>query len=373
MTWETTMHSESVLRNFEFIRYALDPDNQPIPIIRGNEWKDLYEFCCEQAIVGVVFEGVSRLGEKNVKPPFALLMQWIATAEQIAGQNKIVNHSSVDLFKQIRNDGFEGCLLKGQGNALLYPNSYTRASGDIDIWVINGRSKKKDIRDIIKYVKKWNPKGKACYHHIDYGIYNGVEVEVHYRPSFMYNPVHNKRLFRWYEEKTSEQFLNKVSLDGCKGDISVPTRDFNIIFQLTHIYNHLLHEGIGLRQIIDYYYLMKSDVNNQKEDVAETLRYLGLEKIGGAMMWVLNEVLGLQEEYLIVGKDEKLGMVLLEEVLRGGNFGQYDEANIKADNQMKKNWQRLRRDVRMVRYFPSECMWEPLFRVYHYFWRKKYN
>ena len=357
---------------FEFLRYAIAPNNQHILDVKELDWCGLFRFAKEQAIVGVLFEGVKRLGEKGIKPPFELLMQWIALAEQISGQNKIVNQVVSELTNIFKEEDFECCLLKGQGNSLLYPNPYSRTPGDIDVWVINGK-KKEDISCIIKYVKKRNPKGKACYHHIDYGIYNGVEVEVHYHPSFMYNPVHNKRLLRWYEEKASEQFLNKVSLEDCKGNIPVPTKEFNIIFQLTHIYNHLLHEGIGLRQIIDYYYLLKSGEKSLKEDIAELLRYFGLEKIGGAMMWVLNEVLGLEEENLIVTKDEKLGKVLLEEILRGGNFGQFDEANIKADNQMKKNWQRLRRDIRMVRYFPSECLWEPVFRVYHFFWRMRNN
>ena len=88
-------------------------------------------------------------------------------------------------------------------------------------------------------------------------------------------------------------------------------------------------------------------------------------------MWVLNEVLGLEEKYLIAPKNEKLGRVLLAEMLRGGNFGQFDIDNIKADSQLKKNWQRIRRDLRMMRYFPSECLWEPVFRIGHFFWRTR--
>ena len=192
------------------------------------------------------------------------------------------------------------------------------------------------------------------------------------------------------------------------GEVAVPTVEFNLIFQLSHVYNHLLHEGIGLRQIIDYYYLLRKwKMDNGKwiikgntdrtddTDLRDTLRYLtsstsvatrqcmnefplrsllrrlGLWNIAGAMMWVLNEVLGLEEKYLIAPKNEKLGRVLLAEMLRGGNFGQFDIDNIKADSQLKKNWQRIRRDLRMMRYFPSECLWEPVFRIGHFFWRTR--
>ncbi len=138
--------------------------------------------------------------------------------------------------------------------------------------------------------------------------------------------------------------------------------------------------------IIDYYYLLKAYRDGQSSpsgcpaseggshmDVLKTLRYLGLEKIGGAMMWLQHEILGLDKKYLIVPMNEKLGKVLLNEILTGGNFGMYDEDNIKADNQLKKNWQRIRRDIRMMRYFPSECLWEPVFRLYHFFWRLRYS
>ena len=191
-----------------------------------------------------------------------------------------------------------------------------------------------------------------------------------------------------------------VDLPEGAGLIRVPNREFNIIFQLSHVYNHLLHEGIGLKQVMDYYYLLKSNTNNSDntdisrirelenqsiigpvkwgltestEITEKTLRYLGMEKIAGAMMWVLSEKLGLEEEYLIAPKDEKRGKVLLEEIMRGGNLGQYDAENLKANSRIKKGIQRCRRDLRMMRYFPSESLWEPIFRTYHFFWRMRYN
>ena len=83
----------------------------------------------------------------------------------------------------------------------------------------------------------------------------------------------------------------------------------------------------------------------------------------------MREVFALDRQYMIAPLDERRGNVLLQEIMSGGNFGKYDEANIKANNRIKKNLQRIKRDIRMMRYFPSECLWEPAFRVYHFFWR----
>ena len=334
-----------------------------------------------------------------------LTLEWGFVAQQIEEQNKSVNVAAVKLLKSLKEQGFDGCILKGQGNSLLYPKPYRRTPGDIDVWVKcdgrgkmdDGRRKMDDVRRVIRFVKGRNPDARAIYHHIDGGEINGVEVEVHYRPSFMNNLIHNRRLQKWFEKMADEQFGHYVELPDGIGAICVPTMDFNTVYLLAHVYHHLLYEGIGLRQVIDYYYVLMSDGRWKKDDVSDVLRHLtsstsvatrqcvnefplhsllrrlGLWKIAGAMMWVLNEVLGLEEKYLIAPKDERLGKVLLSEILNGGNFGQYNLDNIKADSQLKKNWLRIRRDIRMMRYFPSECLWEPVFRLYHFFWRLRYT
>lgn len=365
----------------DFIRYVLNPEKEAQKDWSALDWEELFRFASEQAILGVVFEGVKRLGERGVKPPFQVLMKWVAMTEQIERRNRMVNKVAVKLTAQLKEDGFECCILKGQGNNLLYPNVYARTPGDIDVWVRRdgrcereeGRRMKEDVKRTIRYVKQHNPKGKAVYHHADYGVFEGVEVEVHYRPAFLCNPMHNARLQRWFEEEAQEQFGHQVELPDHVGQVSVPITEFNIIYQLTHIYNHLLHEGIGLRQVMDYYYVLMSEESWKRDDVSDTLHHLGLWKIAGAMMWVLHEVLGLDDKCLIAPMNERLGRVLLSEIIRGGNFGQYDEENIRANSPLKKNWQRIKRDVRMMRYFPSECLWEPAFRLYHFFWRVNYR
>ena len=204
---------------------------------------------------------------------------------------------------------------------------------------------------------------------------------MHYRPSFSNNLIYNRRLQNWFKAQAEKQFAHIEEIPGNEGNICVPTFDFNIVFQLSHIYRHLLKEGIGLRQVIDYYYLLKSLAPNPSPnsvrnlDYTNELHYLGLWKFSGALMWVLREVLGLEEKYLIAPVDKRRGRFLYEEIMRGGNFGQYGADGImqKKVGRVKKNLNRLKRDIRLLGYFPSECLWEPIFRIYHFFWRLKYN
>jgi len=103
----------------------------------------------------------------------------------------------------------------------------------------------------------------------------------------------------------------------------VPTAAFNVVFQLSHVYNHLLHEGVGLRQIIDYYFLLKSGNNNQLIIENGKLKSLGLHHIAGALMWVMKEVLLMDEGWMIARPDEKRGRMLLDIIMAGGNFGHF--------------------------------------------------
>lgn len=374
-----------------FLQYCLD-ENKPLPEnIKDFDWKEVITWAERQAIIGVVFEGIERAG-KALDMPFNILARWIGYAQQIEMQNRIVNKRCVELTEQLRNEGFDCCILKGQGNAVMYPNPLLRNPGDIDLLVLghtdltdstdretntnltNDTNKEKSdsklIKETIRYVRRKNPGAKACYHHVDYGDFNGVEVELHYRPSYIFNPLHNYRLQRWLSKMADDGWM-MAELPENAGTIRVPNWEFNIVFQLSHVYNHLLHEGIGLRQVIDYYYLLKSNTNRTNDtNIQDTLRNLGLEKIAGAMMWVLNKILGLDEEYLIAPKNEKCGKVLLAEIIKGGNFGQSDAENQKATTAIQKNILRIKRDIRLMRYFPSECLWEPAFRIYHYFWRQ---
>lgn len=105
------------------------------------------------------------------------------------------------------------------------------------------------------------------------------------------------------------------------------------------------------------------------EILQRDLKYLGLWKFAGAMMWVLHETLGLEETLMIAPMDERRGRQLLDEILKGGNFGQYGKLPPFGRGAIGHNVQRICRDLRLLRHYPAEALSEPLFRTGHYFWR----
>ena len=234
---------------FDFLRFCIGSADEIPSSLKEADWKELYAIAKQQCLVGVLFDGIKQLPAEHVGMKKELLLQWMAESQMLEKANVRLNDAAIQVSEWFLKKGFRTCILKGQGNALMYPNPYSRTPGDIDIWVEGGDKR------VISFVRSISPHEKACYHHIEFPSYKGVEVEVHYRPSFLLCFWHNRKLQKYYERVKEEQFSHRVML-GEQGEIAIPTVEFNLIFQLTHIFSHLMNEGIGLRQLVDYYYVL---------------------------------------------------------------------------------------------------------------------
>lgn len=360
---------------FLFLRYCLEDKVDLSMVVSNMDWRQLYSFATKQTIIGICFDGIRRLSEEYPeelkKNPIErdLLMTWMGVSQQIRRQNMKVNGVAAKLYSMLREDGLRCCILKGQGNALMYPNAYSRNPGDIDVWVNASREQ------ITEYAKKHFELGDDIrYQHIETSV-DGVPVEQHFFPGIMNNPIYNARLQKWFKRNVDLQCSNVVSLPDCIGEIAIPTMTFNVIYQLTHLYHHFFDEGIGMRQIIDYYYVVSMlNVNCEMLTwLPKELKYLGLWKFAGAVMYVLHEALGLSGEKMIAPMDEKRGKLLLAEILNGGNFGRHftKYGHFTQQGMAKKYFLKIWRNMHFVRYYPAEALSEPIFRTWHFFWRMK--
>ena len=365
-----TMINTSVI--FDFLKYSLGAKGDMSNVVAGMDWRLLYEFASKQAMLGVCFDGIERLGkeypEELKQNPIDrnLLMTWMGAAQQIRRQNMKVNGVAGKLYSMLRKDGLRCCILKGQGNALMYPNPYSRNPGDIDVWVNASREQ------ITEYAKKhFELEDDMRFHHLETTM-DGVPVELHFFPGIMNNLVYNARLQKWFKRNADLQCSNVLELPDDAGEIAVPTAAFNVIYQLTHLYHHFFDEGIGMRQIVDYYFVViRDELLVIRDTLQRELKYLGLWKFAGAVMYVLHEVLGLPEEKMICPMDEKRGKLLLAEILNGGNFGRHftKYGHFTQQGMAKKYFLKIWRNMHFVRYYPAEALSEPLFRTWHFFWR----
>ena len=350
---------------FQLVRYAID-EHAPAPQIEADDWETMRDMARKQSVLGVVFRSVQRMGQ-NATIPRQLKMNWFYKVNQIKTRNMLLNQRSAELVAMFQKDGFDCCVLKGQGNAMMYPDPYARSSGDIDLQVKGGR----DV--VVQYVKKRFPHTKTAYQHVDYPVFKNVSVEVHYLPVYLNNPLYNRRLTKWFDDHSDEMYGHEVELPGDGGRISVPSLRFNIFFQMAHMMHHFMDEGIGLRHMVDYYYLLRKvhEEGIPTDGIDQELNRLGLRKFAGAVMFVMHEVLGLEDRCLIVPVDKNRGETLLNEILNGGNFGKH--SGLTEHSLASKNIIKYWRTMHFIREYPAEALCEPVFRTWHFFWRLKHT
>ena len=338
-----------------------------------KEWSTMLAIAKKQAVAGFVFDALDRLLAVRQTLPKHLMFKWLGAAEQIKRQNLIVNEKCKEVTKLFADAGFESYVLKGQGNALMYPNPLSRTSGDIDLWVYDLKGKKEDGRclreQITAFVKKRTPDVFEQYHHIDFPIFRNVPVEVHYTPGRLLSAKYNRRFQAWCEQQ--KDGLSNIEVN--TGGFYVPSIAFNAVYQMVHIMTHFFVEGIGMRHFVDYYYVLKHfDGTGQKEEVSETFRWLGLGKFARGVMWIEKEILGIDERCLIVEPNERFGRLILNEMMEGGNFGQHDKRySFRSKGYLARGIVDSYRLLKLAYYFPHDALWKIVRKVENQKWKVK--
>lgn len=369
---------------FELLKVAISQQVRLSHTPTTDEWWQLYNIAEKQAVLGICFNAIERLHQQEQTPPQELLYEWIGAAESIRATNELVNKQCFKLQAKLEEAGIRSSILKGQSVAKYYSQTKVtalepcspatdgtqentedlaalRQSGDIDVYVDCG------LKRALQFAKKNSCDDvKWDYKHLHLNVFQDTQVEMHYRVEVMLNLWKNRKLQRWFKEHQEEIF-------GYTNDFIAPTTEFNRFYVLLHIYRHFLYEGIGMRQLMDYYFILRSEENVKKEtleSLRKTLKEFGMMRFARGIMWVMQTVFGLEKDYLIYEPLEREGHFILKEVMTGGNFGHYDERiNGKRHGKIdtvkaicKHNWH-------LIQHYPAEVIWPPIWFVWHKCWK----
>lgn len=398
------------------IRVSIGNSDSLSRIPSAEEWTELYAMAAKQAVIGICFAGVNYLyhsegsdatdwnkthGSENL--PEELYFEWAGHAMSIQSRNEDMDKLCGTVCRTFNRDGMPSLILKGQGVAKVYEDkrldhrfsplalnksylSSLRQSGDIDVWVMpvdaieDGKvimPLKERRKRMSEYCRKALPKydpTKEGYMHTSFPCFASTEVEVHFTPTSLSSPRANRRLQKWLEEQWSEQLENRNT----DGDFYSPSLQFNLVYLLLHIYKHTLFEGIGYRQIIDYYFVLQNSTKSDREYAFDILKSFGAHKFAAALMWVIKEGLMDGQEARDKGKelpnvsgidplisrlicpaDSKRGRLLMNMIIEGGNFGHYSKHVINSENNTL--WRHVKRYVvrntQLIGYYPDEVLW----------------
>ena len=348
---------------FELLQVSLGNQNKLSSIPSDKEWAILYAESERQAVTGILLHGVDRLPVEQ-RPSQAILLQWIGVGQLIEQRNHLMDERCLELLTKLKEVGLTATILKGQGIAQLYNKGLRplRQSGDIDVYVDC------TIAEAIELAKQFGQKEiNWDYQHLHLNIWEDVEIEVHYRVEVLFNLFRNRKLQKWLK-------VNKYQLYYEDSGITAPTVSMNIVYVLLHIYRHYLTEGVGIRQLVDYYFVLQKanggfDVYADGKNLEDTLKSFGVYRFTQGLMWVLEEVCGLERRLMICEPLAKEGRLMLQEVMAGGNFGHYDVRLSHGKGKLSTLMDVLRHNLRLFHSYPCDTIWASTWLFWHKLWK----
>lgn len=305
-----------------------DQDMAAVFPLPAESWERVFAHARQQTVTGIAFRGLDFLPEE-VAPPMGLMAKWMAYADRIEQSSAAVNEVLVKLCRHFAAAGRRVVLEKGPAAAMMYPEPLLRESGDVDLFFPDGDKDSDPLQGIPGAGKEAKPDGSWEYE------VDGVVVERHPYLVDILCPGPKRFVKKLIEEKGFEA----VNIAGC--EVLVPAPEVNLVLLSSHILKHALGVGIGLRQFCDMaaairYYSGRVDPMQMRE----IYRQAGLRKWTGLLDAFLEEYLGLESGHSMRKKTAKNTAMLLDIILKGGNFG-----HLKAKSELASQ-NRLSRKVR---------------------------
>ena len=323
--------------------------------LSAGEWERVFTLARQQTVTGIAFRGLDFLSEEAA-PPMGIMAKWMAHADRIEQSNRVMNETVAKLYGHFASAGVEAVLQKGQGVAAMYPEPLLRECGDIDLYFPGHDGVSDPLLGIDGAVRERHPDDSWAY------VVDGIIVEHHTDLLDIQSPRAKRYVKRLIEEKGFEKVVT-----GGGVEVLVPAPEVNLLLLSSHILKHAFGVGIGLRQLCDYavarrYY--EGRVNPQ--EMREIWKKTGLEKWQG----LLEEFIGrfLDSDCALARNDneesfyKKKTGVLLDIVLKGGNFGVYSKDR---ENVPRARWARKVQTFKALmgnigfafRYAPGEWFW----------------
>jgi len=353
-----------------------------------EEWGGVFEVVQMQAIGGICSVGVQTIlaspspvdggtGYASWGMSQITFLEWLGLAGSARKNNEKVEDDLRCAVEKFEADGLQGCLLKGLSLRKYYPEHLQglRECGDIDFL-----ADKKDI-DVLRYAYKLEGKDMEwSYKHVHLNILEESYVDLHYRLAMSRNLCRNNKMQAWCDEIKRRGFVKD------SGSICATLNDDdNLVFLLLHAMWHFLFEGIGLRHMMDIYYVSRciyeSHNNAERENVMKLIKRFDLEKFASACSWLMWHMFEADDEKSFLlsadsplpAPDKKEGKFMLNEIMTTGNFGHWDERNtISADdNTIIKYCKKMKYYARYAKRYPSEFLWLPISSLYIRFWRRR--
>lgn len=240
-------------------------------------------------------------------------------------QNQRRFEDAVGRFARLmKENGIAYVVFKGLAVAKHYPEPFARTMGDVDFYV-----PQRDFLRAVEVIERelhvvMDKEDVDKHYSFDW---QGIRFEMHYQIETFGSHRHQLCFDRMIDEAMAEHTdsFTVCDSDGNETEVSVlpPTEDLIVVFK--HWFNHLLVEGVGLRQTLDLAVLLNA--YRDKINVGRLMTALdgiGYMKAFRAMLAMMRRYLGLDwfDNFFVYNScDERYANKLMTAVMESGNFG----------------------------------------------------
>ena len=225
--------------------YYIHNDHDSNPVIQIENWDEVMEIASKHGVVGLCLESLERL-PKESRPAKETLLYLIGITTKLEAQYNFQLKVLRELSDFFHKNGITPILLKGYSLSLNYSVPNHRPSGDIDLFLSDGRRADELIKALGIEVKQNEEKHSSFRFH-------GIHVENH---ATVICELEHKSL------SNVERFLeNELKEHSIFDDVSgcfLPSALFNAVYLPLHLGGHFVYGGANLRQILDYGLMVKN-------------------------------------------------------------------------------------------------------------------
>ena len=390
----------------ELLKVAIGNRKNLARSFSADEWNTIYIICELHNVLGFAFSGIQKLPKEQM-PPSELFAKW----QKDAQKEKEIRERVTDICRKAcekhEKNGFDSCVLMPSPAQISRPPQSPCVGGefrggdpkDVDIlcW---SKDKKDGKRTIVEYVNfqyvasTKHIKPKVIRHHVNFESGN-IPVEVRFKSEYLNNPWYNGRFENWVKELIDSNSMLKQG-----GDSHAPSDSFNVVYQLLHLYKKLFCEGIRLGHLVEYYYTLREfsverlevraksgevrrppqspcvggkvsveglevraksgEVRDERLEIMHVIERLGMKKFAGSVMYVLQTVFGMPDEYLICKPNNRNGSFVLKMTMLAGEYTRYLERTrtLRHLGRIGHHLYWLKRNRPFITQYPSEVLFE---------------
>jgi hypothetical protein len=270
----------------------------------------------KQCVTGLVTDC---LKTNNITMTKRCVIHMLKYQNTLTVENKHINSNLKNLVDLLNRHAIPFIVVKGQTLAIHYPNPLLRIAGDIDFYVPPSDFDR--AQEVIRKewgVEEFEQMSDDKTLNFDY---NGSILEMH-KALLLFARNRNRRYFSNLLETTPP---TTITIDGCIVPTLEPT--LNVFYTFGHIYHHFRLEGVAFRQLCDLAMLIHAYRDEiDKERLKEMLKSTGYTLAFLSIGDIVIKKLGLPAEEFpmeITPQAEKYSELMLKEILKGGNWGQY--------------------------------------------------